>query len=223
MPYTAEQKAAAAANQEAVSYAAATVGMAGAGGALIPVAGPFVAAGCGVLSGALALRAIQQGRIVRDPARDDYDEQTTLGPVRFNISDLAETSVEMAVADLVSTTDELTRLIEANVLAVERSDGARDPNALSGRAYLGSRTDEALGFAAAIAGRLGRSSFAARGAASALQDRPPEADISEYQPHTVVDALERLARADEQWAEEIRRGLSSRTFLDGGFEGTTSV
>jgi hypothetical protein len=212
MPYSLEQKNAAARNQETIGYAAATLGTVAAGSALIPVAGAFVTAGCGVLAGALSLRVIHQGKIARDPPRQDYSVDTKLGPVRLNISDLARTPSEIAVADLVSTTDELTRLIEANVLAVERSDGARAADhAFATRA----RAEEALRFAELIADRLDGSSIAARSLASALGDSPEGAS------NKVVEALERLGRADEEWADEIRRGLQSDRFFEES-EGTAS-
>ena len=49
VPYTPEQKAAAERNQDRVNAAAIAAGVAGSTLALVPVAGPFVAAGCGCL------------------------------------------------------------------------------------------------------------------------------------------------------------------------------
>lgn len=219
MPYTREQKDAAARNQDKVNAAAIAAGMAGSASAIAPVVGPFVAAGCGVVAGALALRGIWQGKKVRDPARWDFDVETTVGPVRFDISDFAESAIETGIADLVSVTDELTRLVEAEVTAVERSDGAR---AADEYAIARLRTGEAVGFAQAISQRLYRSSNLVRGLAIAIGDTTgPFANSPILGSTEISQSFEDLAIADEEWANEIRQSLQFGWFLE-GLEGTGS-
>jgi hypothetical protein len=219
VPYPPEQKAAAERNQDRVNTLAIAAGFAGSTLALVPVAGPFIGAGCGVLAGALGLRGIQQGRIVRDPPREDFDVATRLGPPRFNVSELASSPVEVSIVDLVSTTDKLTRLVEANVVAVERAEGAQASGARTATRH---RVREALRFAEEMSQELFRSSNLAEGMSRSMRNvfGAESREVTE-----LTAALESLATADEEWAAEIRRGLGSGTFLEGfnGSEGVTSL
>ena len=121
---------------------------------------------------------------------------------------------------MVSTTDELTRLIEADVLAVERSDGAR---ATDEPVFARLRTSEAVRFARRISQRLHRSSNLAIGVATAIRSSSNQASTEMTDAiSNLVHSLELMAHADEEWATEVRQGLQFGTFLE-GLEGTASA
>jgi hypothetical protein len=103
---------------------AATAGGAAGGAALIPIVGPFIAAGIGAVGAAFGFRAIVQGKVVHDPPRADYFVLTALDPPVFGPGILGDSPVERIGAELVAVNDEAARALAAMVIAVERASGA---------------------------------------------------------------------------------------------------
>lgn len=217
--FTQEQKDAAFRNQERALNVVGAAGIAAAAAPLIPVAGIFVAIGVATVGAAIAWRGSRQGRIVRDPERDDFHIETTLEPARFNIDGFGGSGVEVAAADFVRVSDELARLFEAIVVAVERAAGAEQA---AEPGFVQARAAEALAFAERASGQLYSSSDHARALAETLQeyadvDFPPSAPPSpgDKPVQQLIDALVELGEADAEYAGAIQEALRAGSFLEG--------
>lgn len=92
--------------------------------ALIPVAGPFIAAGVAAVGAAFGFRAIKLGKVVRDPPREDYSTPTTIAESTIDAAIVGGTPLEYAAADLIDAVDRSGRAFDAMMLALERSSGA---------------------------------------------------------------------------------------------------
>jgi hypothetical protein len=91
--------------------------------ALIPVAGPFVAAAIGLVGAGFGWRALKQGKMVHDPPRDDYQIPTTLSPPLIEAGDPGDTALDTSAAELARATDRAMRALDAMMLALERASG----------------------------------------------------------------------------------------------------
>ncbi len=148
---SAEQKATASENQDRANYAALAAAPAAAGALFIPIAGPFVALGIVTIGSAIGAVGVHQGKLARDPPRDDFDIETTLGPHLFDPTLLGTSRFEVNAAEFVRIEDQIARLSDAFVRALERASGAE----LAGdRVMFEQREAEALRFAERLGSQL---------------------------------------------------------------------
>jgi len=162
---------------KAAAVAAAAGGAAG-GAALIPIVGPFVAAGIGAVGAVFGFRAIIQGKVVHDPPRGDYFVPTALEPPVFGPGVLGDSPVERTGAELVAVNDEAARALAAMVIAVERASGAE----LAGDTTAATtRVNEAFEFAQIASRGLVTSSELNYPFMQALAEIPGE--VASPQPH----------------------------------------
>jgi hypothetical protein len=173
---------------------------------VVPVAGipagPLLA-----LVGAVALwRAKSQDRIAADPPRDDYYAETTLEPAWMSTEHFGDSEIQAAGAAFARVTDDLARLFEAVVVAVERAEGAERAGDF---ASMQVRTAEALAFAKSAADQLRWSSRYAAALAQAVRDS------GSSEGSELVNALEETANADATYRAEIEQALGNGSFLEG--------
>jgi hypothetical protein len=118
---------------------------------LIPGAGPFVAGGLVLAGTALGIRALWQSKLARDPPRDDFDQETTLGPPTLAPRVIGGTDFERVAVEFAYIEDEIARIIEAMVTALERASGAEG----AGKSAMAeARSAEVLQFGEMLTSRL---------------------------------------------------------------------
>jgi len=161
------QKEAAARTEDKVDAAAKASIPASACATLIPGAGLFVAAGIALVGGGLSFWARKLHKLGVDPPRDDFDQETIIGPPVLRPRVLGGTSVEEAAVEFVRTEDELARILEAMITAIERASGAELENRT---AMAEARTAEVLTFADMLSSRLVESGGATDALRQALQE-----------------------------------------------------
>lgn len=181
-----ELKDKAARSESKATNVAIASGPAGALGSLIPGAAPFVLVGAALIGAAAALRAKKQHQLVIDPPRDDFDQETTIGPPTLSPHVLEDTAVEHAAVDFARTQEEMARIIEAMVTAIERASGAELAN---DAAMLEARTNEVADFAGLLSNLLDASSSVTGSLREALDPYSGPARINEIPPTNLAVAL----------------------------------
>lgn len=219
-------------NQNRASAVVIAAGPAGAAAALIPVAGPFVAAGIGLVAAGFGWRALGQGKIVRDPPRDDYDVLTSLPPPVIDTTVRGDTALELAAADLARATDETMRAFEAMTVALERASGAELAGDSDMEAH---RTQEVFKFAQLASGGLMASSelvgpfrgalegshadiLGALEAAGLPRDhfRFSETLMSDDPVDELSSRLGQAAESDYEFSQFLRSAVAERSLLQPG-------
>jgi hypothetical protein len=152
---TKDQKDRAFGHQDVAGYAAQAATVAAAGSLFIPLAGPFVSLGMIAISASLGAVSIRMGKLGRDPARDDFAEETILGPPLFDFNVLAAEGVDETLLTFARNEAEVARLADALIVAIERSSGAE--HASDDEAQV-RRATEALDFAGQLGIQLIQSS-----------------------------------------------------------------
>jgi hypothetical protein len=119
-----EQKGAAALSQERAEYAALAANPVAFGVAFVPVAGPFLVGAAVVVGVALGVRAIKQGRIVRDPPDPNFREPVRVLEPQLDLSHLGEDPFQRRAAEFAQVNEKAGSLCEAMVGSLERAMGA---------------------------------------------------------------------------------------------------
>ena len=161
---------------------------------LIPGAGPFVAGGLVLAGAALGIRALWQNKLARDPPRDDFDQETTLGPSTLSPRVIGDTDFERAAVDFVRIEDEIARIIEAMVTALERASGAE----LAGQSAMAeAREAEVLQFGEMLASRLAASGDVTADVRGSLKqtinEHPSPRELEDFPPTLATSLGEELA------------------------------
>ncbi len=138
--FSQEQKDAAAGSQDRAGYAVAASGPLVAGVAFVPVAGPFLALAGAAVGAAIAIRAIQQGRVVRDPPDPNFREPVRVAEPRLDLSRLREGQFPLRAAAFARANEKAGSVCGAMVRSLERAMGAE----MAGEAdYAANRLGEA--------------------------------------------------------------------------------
>jgi hypothetical protein len=194
-------------SQNKAAAVAATAGGAAGGAALIPIVGPFIAAGIGAVGAAFGFRAIVQGKVVHDPPRADYFVPTALDPPVFGPGILGDSPVERIGAELVAVNDEAARALAAMVIAVERASGAD----LAGDTVAAARVNEAFEFAQIASRGLVTSSELSGPFVRALAEIPgevaspqPRRSLASQLPQSTLTALRATGVSDKYLRGPVR-------------------
>lgn len=119
-----EQKGAAALSQERAEYAALAANPVAFGVAFVPVAGPFLVGAAVVVGVALGVRALKQGRIVRDPPDLNFREPVQVLEPQLDLSHLSEDLFQRRAGEFAQVNEKAGALCEAMVGSLERAMGA---------------------------------------------------------------------------------------------------
>ena len=84
----------------------------------------------GGVAAALSIRGTLLGKVVRDPPRDDFRQQTEPAESRLDLDPLRESPFGEPAIGLIAAVDETNRLLDAMVTALERASGAELANDL---------------------------------------------------------------------------------------------
>jgi hypothetical protein len=161
---------------------------------LIPGAGPFVAGGLVLAGAALGIRALWQHKLARDPPRDDFDQETTLVPSTLSPKVIGDTDFERVAVEFARIEDEIARIIEAMVTALERASGAE----LAGESAMAeARAAEVLQFGEMLTSRLAASGDVTADLKANLKqtinEHPSPKELEDFPPTLATSLGEDLA------------------------------
>jgi hypothetical protein len=184
-----------------VSYSAGALGTV-AHGTIVGAPVGLVLYGLGLVAGA---QAAAQDRIAHDPPRGDFETETVLaGPFFAPLALSQHERVDAAAVRALEIADDVYRIFNSLVIAVERSQGAQQANRPDARR---AREYEAVGFAGDAVWALRAFSDAAYMLGDALSEAGSEA--SDF-----TRDLRAYSDASVAYANEIDENLQAGTYFD---------